>query len=132
MNVYQVDATKNNVHKGMQCAYITQDNRCDSDPHCQKFLRANVGGMGFTDAAGPLFLENAPRVEILTSGFPCQPFSLAGKGGGTSDPRGLVVFHVLQYVQKNLPRIVILENVKGLLSTKHAEPMILILKICGG
>ena len=115
----------------MQCTYITQDNRCDSDPHCQKFLRANVGGMGFTDAADPLFLENAPSVDILTSGFPCQPFSLAGKGGGTSDPRGLVVFHVLQYVQKNLPMIVILENVKGLLSTKHAELMILILKIAG-
>ena len=77
------------------------------------------------------FLENAPRVEILTSGFPCQPFSLAGKGGGRSDPRGLVVFHVLQYVQKNLPRIVILENVNGLLSTKHAELMILILEIAG-
>ena len=87
--------------------------------------------MGFTDAADPLFLENAPSVDILTSGFPCQPFSIAGKGGGTSDPRGLVVLHALQYVQKNLPRISILENVNGLLSTKHAELMILILKIAG-
>jgi DNA (cytosine-5)-methyltransferase 1 len=52
------------------------------------------------------------RVDLVAAGYPCQPFSLAGKGLGDRDPRHLWpdVARVIQEVQ---PRVVVLENVQG-------------------
>ena len=64
------------------------------------------------------FLENATPCDLFVGGFPCQPFSIMGSGAGMHDAklRGIVVVWILKYVKKNLPPIVILENVKGLVS----------------
>jgi len=55
--------------------------------------------------------------DILCAGFPCQPFSQCGKQMGFDDERGTMFFQVMKFVKENIPKIVILENVKGLL--KH-------------
>jgi len=56
-------------------------------------------------------------VDIFTAGFPCQPFSCAGKGAADSDPR-----HLFPYIKRGCeamrPGIVFLENVEGLISAK--------------
>ena len=56
-------------------------------------------------------------VDILSGGFPCQPFSGAGKKAGTEDPR-----HLFPYILKGItecePDIVFLENVEGIISSK--------------
>ena len=56
--------------------------------------------------------EQMPRVDILTGGYPCQPFSAAGRRKGTDDER-----HLWPYVRDAIrvlrPRIVFLENVAG-------------------
>lgn len=59
------------------------------------------------------------KVDILTGGFPCQPFSVAGKGLGINDSRGILAVDMLRIVRLNRPRIVVAENVKGLQSKKH-------------
>ena len=68
------------------------------------------------------FLENAPTCDLLIGGFPCQPFSIMGSGAGMHDVklRGIVVVWILKYVKKNLPSMVMLENVKGLVD-RHRE-----------
>ena len=68
------------------------------------------------------FLENAPTCDLLIGGFPCQSFSIMGLGAGMHDDklRGIVVVWILKYVKKNLPEIVILENVKGLVD-RHRQ-----------
>jgi DNA (cytosine-5)-methyltransferase 1 len=53
-----------------------------------------------------------PRVDILTAGFPCQPFSNAGKRLGTSDPRHLWP-HIADAIGVLRPGLVLLENVPG-------------------
>lgn len=58
--------------------------------------------------------STVPGVDIYHAGFPCQPFSMAGKGQGVGDPRGQVIYGILDYIQQQHPRLVILENVKGL------------------
>lgn len=58
-------------------------------------------------------------VDILTGGFPCQSFSIAGKRRGFSDTRGTMFFEIARAAKQIKPQILLLENVKGLLS--HAE-----------
>jgi len=54
--------------------------------------------------------------ELLCGGFPCQAFSIAGKREGFSDTRGTLFFEIARVAQEKQPRLLLLENVKGLLS----------------
>jgi DNA (cytosine-5)-methyltransferase 1 len=56
-------------------------------------------------------------VDILTAGFPCQAFSIAGEKQGFEDPRGLLFLHIVRIIKefgRNKPKILLLENVKNL------------------
>ena len=55
-----------------------------------------------------------PKSDILTAGFPCQPFSIAGMQKGFDDERSNVFWKILSIINNNNPKIVILENVKNL------------------
>jgi hypothetical protein len=91
---------------------------CDKSAVSRAFLRANIPGMGrsFVDATAPEFHAEAPVVDLLVAGFPCQPWSLASrKRKGLADPRSHVLAHILQYIVEKRPRAVLLENVCGLL-----------------
>ena len=57
-----------------------------------------------------------PDFDLLTGGFPCQAFSIAGKRLGFDDTRGTLFFDVARILREKKPRWVVLENVKGLLS----------------
>jgi DNA (cytosine-5)-methyltransferase 1 len=54
--------------------------------------------------------------DILCAGFPCQPFSQAGHHKGFKDSRGTMFSQVMRFVKTNIPKVVILENVKALLN----------------
>jgi len=56
-------------------------------------------------------------IDILSGGFPCQPFSQAGKGHGDTDPRHLFPF-IKQGIADCRPSLVVLENVEGIVSAK--------------
>lgn len=55
-----------------------------------------------------------PKVDILTGGFPCQAFSIAGYRKGFNDDRGNLFFDILRYIKALQPKVVFLENVKNL------------------
>lgn len=55
-----------------------------------------------------------PEHNILTAGFPCQPFSIAGERKGFNDTRSNVFITILKILNLHNPEIVILENVKNL------------------
>ncbi|GHU46771.1 cytosine-specific methyltransferase [Clostridia bacterium] len=59
-------------------------------------------------------LSLIPDFDVLTAGFPCQPFSVMGTQRGFSDPRGTMFFEILRVIDERQPPIVILENVKNL------------------
>ena len=59
-------------------------------------------------------------VDILSGGFPCQPFSAAGKRNGVEDPRHLFPY-IAAGIRECQPRIVFLENVEGIISAKTAD-----------
>ena len=60
--------------------------------------------------------ETIPTHDILTGGFPCQPFSIAGKQEGFQDERANVFWKILSIIDFHKPSCVILENVKNLVS----------------
>lgn len=63
------------------------------------------------------FKEFRGCVDILSGGFPCQPFSNAGRKNGDTDPRHLFPF-IKQGIIDSRPAFVLLENVRGIISSK--------------
>ena len=60
--------------------------------------------------------DHLEPVDILTAGFPCQPFSVAGKKLGFKDERGLLFLHIIRIIKefgRDKPKILLLENVRN-------------------
>jgi len=57
-----------------------------------------------------------PDFDLLVGGFPCQAFSIAGKRGGFNDTRGTLFFGIAKIAKVKRPSLLLIENVKGLLS----------------
>lgn len=57
-----------------------------------------------------------PDHDLLVAGFPCQSFSVAGQRKGFDDTRGTLFFEIARIAKEKRPRVMLLENVKGLLS----------------
>jgi DNA (cytosine-5)-methyltransferase 1 len=60
-----------------------------------------------------------PKIDVLTGGFPCQAFSVAGYRKGFKDPRGNVFWEIVRILEVKKPEVIFLENVKNL--TTHDE-----------
>lgn len=61
-----------------------------------------------------LATKEIPKIDVLTGGFPCQAFSVAGYQKGFKDPRGNVFWEIVRILEDKKPEIVFLENVKNL------------------
>lgn len=66
-------------------------------------------------------LEDLPKHHLLTAGFPCQPYSIAGKMKGFDDHRSDVFWKLLNLLNERKPMFIILENVKNLLTHNKGE-----------
>ncbi|URM53173.1 DNA (cytosine-5-)-methyltransferase [Mycoplasma sp. SG1] len=62
--------------------------------------------------------NNIEDFDILTGGFPCQPFSVAGLRKGFKDDRAKCIKQLLKIIQTKKPKIVLLENVKNILNNE--------------
>jgi DNA (cytosine-5)-methyltransferase 1 len=96
--------------------------------YCQKVIRQRIKD-GILDEA-PIFGDirtfisegyaesYTGLVDVVTAGFPCQPFSSAGKQLGEDDPRNMWP-QTLDIIRRVRPRFAFLENVPGLLANKY-------------
>lgn len=60
--------------------------------------------------------EEIPSHDILTAGFPCQPFSIAGQRNGFGDSRSNVFWKILSIVDRHSPKCIVLENVRNIIT----------------
>lgn len=66
--------------------------------------------------------KDIPVHDVLCAGFPCQPFSLAGKKKGEQCPSsGKLIDHVLRIIKYHSPKFVVLENVPNILTIENGE-----------
>ena len=78
------------------------------DDYCQQVLAHHFPT---TQRYGDVYTaHNLPHVDVITAGFPCQPFSVAGRQLGSDDERFLVP-EMLRVIQEVQPSVVFLENV---------------------
>ena len=95
------------------------------DQHCINSIKSNYSpDIIFGDKSGQFpdgditkrNIDNVPDIDLYVCGFPCQPFSVAGKKQGLNDPRGTIFWSCLDVIKQKSPKYFILENVKGLLT----------------
>jgi DNA (cytosine-5)-methyltransferase 1 len=95
---------------GGECVFTSE-----WDLHAQKTYAANFNEIPHGDIT-KIKPDEIPNFDILLAGFPCQPFSMAGKKKGFDDTRGTLFFDIAKIVQHHNPSVVFLENVKNLVS----------------
>ena len=106
------------MDKGFEDAGYSRVWANDFDKDSQAVFRLNLGEIDGRDIT-TVPVDDIPDCDILTAGFPCQPFSNAGNRRGVYDERGELYLECLRIIEHKQPRAVLFENVKGLMSSKH-------------
>lgn len=89
---------------------------CEWNPFGQKVLKHHFpNSISYNDITKTDFSIHAGQIDILTGGFPCQPYSSAGKQLGKADERHLFP-EMLRAIKEIKPRYIVGENVRGLVS----------------
>ena len=92
---------------------------CEQDKFCQKVLRKHWSDVPIYEDIKKLDAKKI-TADIITSGFPCQPISIAGKQKGKDDDRFLVP-EMLRVVKEVKPRWFIAENVSNLINISNGQ-----------
>ncbi len=103
---------------------------CEIDRWCQAVYKYRWGEVEAGDArlVDP---DTIPDFDLLCAGFPCQSFSIAGKGKGFKDTRGTLFYEISRIAEAKRPRLLLLENVKGLLSNDRGQTFLAVLQELG-
>jgi DNA (cytosine-5)-methyltransferase 1 len=102
---------------GGHCIYSSEIDRDAQIAYEYNFDERPSGDITLVDAA------DVPAHDLLCAGFPCPSFSLAGKRKGFADPRGTLFFEVARIVEYHRPPVVLLENVKNLVTHDGGKTM---------
>jgi DNA (cytosine-5)-methyltransferase 1 len=88
----------------------------DIEPNSQKAYQCNFPSQFVLGDINTIDVDTIPACDILTGGFSCQPFSVAGQQRGFEDQRSSVFWKIIDVMKHHRPRVVVLENVKNLVS----------------
>ena len=112
---YGLEQIKEN--NNFKCVWANEINKFAS-----KIYKKNFGeGELYEGDIRSVMAKTLPEFDMLCGGFPCQAFSIAGKRGGFEDTRGTLFFEIARIAREKQPRILFLENVKGLLSHNEGK-----------
>lgn len=104
---------------GMQCVAAVEKDKYARMTYAHNHMKEHT--IPFFDDLFTVDANHLPDFDVLCAGFPCQPFSLAGKKGGFEDHRGNVFFKLMEWVDIKNPKIIFLENVAHLYKHNDGE-----------
>ena len=100
----------NKAHPDWECVYSNEYDKYANSVYKKHYERCDDRDIRTVKT------EEIPDHDLLVGGFPCQAFSMAGKRRGFEDTRGTLFFEIARIAKQKQPRLLLLENVKGLLS----------------
>ena len=105
---------------------------CECQEHLRLLSQAIHGYCNmYVDACSEEFLSS-PTCHLFVSGFPCQPYSVAGSGKGVRDKTsGKVMLSLARWIAVHKPAAFVLENVPGLVQ-RHARTMFILMSVLQG
>jgi len=95
---------------------------CDKDPYALESIKANYHPKKIYTDITKRKHALLPDIDMYVCGFPCQPFSLMGNKMGTEDSRSNIMYQCIKVIEKKLPKIFILENVKNFKFIENGTP----------
>jgi len=103
---------------GGQCVFSSEWDR-----FAQETYHANFGDVPHGDIT-KIRMSEIPEFDVLTAGFPCQPFSSIGRREGFEHKtQGTLFFDIMRIVKARRPAALLLENVKGLMSHNGGDTL---------
>ena len=93
---------------------------CENDKYAVESYKNHFGDGEVSDIT-KIDPKTLPDFDLLTAGFPCQAFSIAGKRKAFNDPRGELFWQIPRILKAKKPKYFILENVKGLKSVRNGD-----------
>jgi len=109
---------------GIRLGFESLGGKCIFSSELDKFAQMSYEANFGEKPAGDITLINEkdiPNFDVLLAGFPCQPFSNAGLKMGFEDTRGTLFFYIARIINHHKPKVVFLENVKGLKSHNNGR-----------
>ena len=100
---------------GGKCVFSSEWNKFSAKTYRVNFGEEPAGDITQIDA------NSIPDFDILLAGFPCQPFSMAGRHLGFQDTRGTLFFEIERILAEKKPKAFFLENVKQLKGHDHGH-----------
>ena len=91
------------------------------NPHCQKVLKKQFPNSKIYTDISKVQVEDLEKVDVICGGFPCQDLSVAGKRKGLAGERSGLFYEAMRLIRGINPKLVILENVPGLLSSNSGR-----------
>lgn len=105
------------LEAGYEIVYAIDNKKYAVDTYNQ-----NIGNHAVLGDIRKLSATDLPDADLYTGGFPCQPFSLGGKGEGEKDKKqGDLAKHFHRLVKEGKPKAFLIENVGGILTKNHKE-----------
>lgn len=101
---------------------------CEIDRYARQIYSGHFPGVRIYEDATKIQPEEIPDFDILCAGFPCQAFSVAGKRLGFEESRGTLFFEIARIAKSKRPKILLLENVKGLLNHDNGKTFEIIIQ----
>lgn len=108
---------------GAKCVFVSEWDKAARETYQKNFEKIQPElfapetiDQTFVGDITKVFPKSIPDFDIITGGFPCQPFSQAGLKKGFNEARGTLFFDIANIIKEKQPSAFFLENVRGLLT----------------
>ena len=108
---------------GAKCVFVSEWDKPARETYKKNFEKIEPNlftpetiDQTFTGDITTVLPKSIPDFDIITGGFPCQPFSQAGLKKGFNETRGTLFFDIANIMKEKQPKAFFLENVRGLLT----------------